>query len=251
MENFKNRWRQIVEKTDTPAGKAFDVVVLCLIVLSLILIPLETMPQFSKYEAFFHVLDRGIITLFTAEYLLRVFVSEKRWGFIFSFSGIIDFLAIAPFLFALADWRFIRIFRLFRVFRIFKLVRYINAMRRFHFAFREIKDELVVFGFATFALVYIAAVGIYYFEHPVQPELFKSIGHSLWWAIVTLTTVGYGDAYPVTIGGKIFTSFILLLGIAVVSVPSALMASALIKTSSSKSDGVVTKGLKSSKDPRK
>ncbi len=100
---------------------------------------------------------------------------------------------------------------------------------RLHRAFVLIKEELVVFFFLTLALIFLAGVGIYYFENPVQPEVFSSVFHSLWWGVTTLTTVGYGDVYPVTAGGKVFTFFILIIGLGVVSIPAGLVASAFSK----------------------
>ena len=102
-------------------------------------------------------------------------------------------------------------------------------IKRLKTAFLSIKEELVLFVIATSFLLYVASVGIYYFENTAQPEQFKSVFHCLWWAIITLTTVGYGDSYPITVGGKIFTSIIALIGIGVVAVPTGLVASALTK----------------------
>ncbi len=103
------------------------------------------------------------------------------------------------------------------------------AARRFHRAFIIAKEELALFLFAALIILYLAGVGIYYFEYPAQPEAFCSVFHSLWWAVATLTTVGYGDIYPVTLGGKIFTFFILIIGLGVVSIPAGMVASALSK----------------------
>ena len=106
-------------------------------------------------------------------------------------------------------------------------------MKRFQTAFISVKNELIVFLFATAFVLYISSVGIYYFENNAQPDVFKSVFHCLWWAVVTLTTVGYGDVYPITIGGKIFTFFILIIGLGIIAVPTGLLASALTKTVSS------------------
>ena len=100
-------------------------------------------------------------------------------------------------------------------------------MRRFHQAFLIAKEEIVLFLGVALMVIYFAAVGAYFFEHEAQPEAFASVFHSLWWAVVTLTTVGYGDVYPVTLGGRIFTFFVLIAGLGIVSVPAGLMASAL------------------------
>ena len=116
------------------------------------------------------------------------------------------------------------------MFRIFKLLKYNSAIDRLLFAFREIKKELFIFLIATIFLLYVSSVGIYYFENAAQPDQFKSVFHSMWWAVATLTTVGNGDVYPITVGGKIFTTFIVFIGMGLVAVPTGLLASALSKT---------------------
>ena len=141
-------------------------------------------------------------------------------------------LAILPFYIASGvDLRSIRVFRLFRLFRIFKLFKYNSAIDRLSEAFKSIKNgELIIFIVGTIFLLYVSAVGIYYFENPEQPEAFKSVFHSLWWAVTTLTTVGYGDMYPITVGGKLFTTMIVFIGMGMVAVPTGLLASALSQT---------------------
>src|SRR5699024_15452 len=104
-------------------------------------------------------------------------------------------------------------FRIFRIFRAFKLIRYNKALNRFKQAWNLIKEVVILFLIVTSIFLYLASAGIYYFENPVQPEVFSSIFSSGYWAIVTLTTVGYGDIYPVTTGGRIFTFFILMIGV--------------------------------------
>lgn len=125
--------------------------------------------------------------------------------------------------------RSIRIFRLLRLFRILKIARYNAAITHFATAFKSIKEEMVVFFTVTIFLLYVSGVGIYYFENAAQPEVVKSVFDGLWWAIITLTTVGYGDVYPITAGGKVFTFIILLIGLGIVAVPTGLLASALSK----------------------
>jgi voltage-gated potassium channel len=110
-----------------------------------------------------------------------------------------------------------------------KLIRYNNALNRFNIAAGIVKEETVLFLIMTLIFIFLSSVGIYYFENGAQPEVFSSVIHSGWWAIITLTTVGYGDIYPITIGGKIFTFFILLIGVGIVTIPAGLVASALSK----------------------
>ncbi len=169
-----------------------------------------------------------MVGIFTVEYLLRVYVADKKTEYVFSFYGIIDFLAILPFYLSTGlDLRAIRIFRLLRLVQILKLFRYNQAIRRFQIAFSIAKEELILFGFVALILLYLSAVGIYYFENDAQPEQFKSVFHSLWWAVTTLTTVGYGDMYPITVGGRLFTFFVLMLGLGIVAIPTGLLSSAL------------------------
>lgn len=221
----------IIEENDTIAGKAFDIIIQFLIIVSLISFSIETIPGLSKTTTqVLKFIEVATIFVFTLEYLCRLYVADNKLRFIFSFYGIIDLMAILPFYIARGiDLRSIRIVRLLRLFRILKMARYGQAIQRLKYAFLTIKEELVLFLIATIFLLYISSVGIYYFENNAQPEQFKSIFHCLWWAIVTLTTVGYGDVYPITTGGKIFTSIIALIGIGVVAVPTGLVASALTK----------------------
>jgi len=224
--------KRIVAENDTTPGKILDIFIQSLIVLSLISFSIETFPYLSEnIKRLLKISETIIVAIFTVEYLLRLFVSDKKLQFVFSFYGLIDLFAILPFYVARGiDLRSIRIFRLFRLVRAFKVFRYSKAIQRFKNAFLEVKEELTLFLVATGFLLFLTSVGIYYFENSAQPEQFKSVFHCLWWAVVTLTTVGYGDVYPVTVGGKIFTSFIVIIGLGIIAVPTGLIASALTKT---------------------
>ena len=120
-----------------------------------------------------------------------------------------------------------RVLQLIRIVRILKLARYSEAIARFRQALVLAKEEIVIFAGVAIALLYLSAAGIWYFEHEAQPEAFPSIVHSLWWATATLTTVGYGDVYPVTLAGRLFTFVILMCGLGIVAVPAGLVAAAL------------------------
>tara|TARA_X000000368_G_C22932424_1_gene668276 strand:+ start:276 stop:986 length:711 start_codon:yes stop_codon:yes gene_type:complete len=230
--NLKDNLYNIIIDSDTKQGKWFAIFIQTLIILSLLSFSLETLPDIDdNYQKVLNVFEFISITIFSAEYFLRVVLTKKSTSYIFSFFGIIDLLAILPFYIASGiDLRSIRIFRLLRLFRIFKLFKYNNAIDRLNNAFSSVKKELTVFLMATIFLLYVSAVGIYYFEHPVQPDKFSSVFHSLWWAVTTLTTVGYGDMYPITIGGKIFTTIIVFIGMGMVAIPTGLLASAFSKT---------------------
>jgi len=227
--NVSAKIKQVVESNETIGGKIFDIVIQTLIIISLISVTVETLPNLDKTtQQILKIIEVVSIIVFSIEYVLRIIVADKKTAYIFSFYGIIDLLAILPFyLTSTIDLRSIRIFRLLRLFRALKLIRFSKAMKNFKEAFISIKEELILFTIITLFLLYVSAVGIYYFEHDAQPENFASIVHSFWWAIATLTTVGYGDVYPITTGGKIFTSFVVLIGIGIVAVPTGLISSAL------------------------
>jgi voltage-gated potassium channel len=223
--------KQIIEQCDTPLGRVFDLCIQSLIVLSMISFSIETLPQLPPaMHLWLRRFEIFSILVFSIEYLLRVYVATPRSRYIFSFFGIVDLMALLPFYIGTgADLRAIRLFRLLRLFRILKLARYSAAVRRLHLALTIVKEELVLYLTATLILLYLAAVGIYYFESATQPEHFASVFHCLWWAVTTMTTVGYGDVYPITVGGRIFTSLMLLIGLGMVSVPAGLIASAFAK----------------------
>ena len=220
----------VIDNT-TRYGKIFDLAIQLLIMLSLITFSIETLPNIDN--SLIHVINQFelvCVIIFSVEYIIRLFLTPK-FKYVFSFFGIIDLLAILPFYIASGiDLRSVRVLRLLRLFRVFKLFKYNNAMDRITSAFIKIKSELVIFLVATFFLVYLASVGIYYFENAEQPEQFKSVFHSLWWAITTLTTGGYGDVYPITAGGKIFTTFIVFIGLGLVAIPTGLLATAFSDT---------------------
>tara|TARA_B110000211_G_C13838326_1_gene446721 strand:- start:8 stop:712 length:705 start_codon:yes stop_codon:yes gene_type:complete len=221
----------ILEDNTTKKGRYFDYFIQSLIFLSLISFSLDTLPNLSQdTRNFLETFEIISIIIFSIEYLLRVYVSKARLKYIFSFYGIIDILAILPFyLNRVLDLRFLRAFRIFRVFRALKLMRYNKALNRFQLAFKIVKEEVMLFFLVTLVLIFITSAGIYFFENEAQPEVFKSVFHSAWWSIVTLTTVGYGDVYPITLGGKIFTFFVLMIGVGLVTVPAGLVATALSK----------------------
>ena len=228
---MKNILWSILEDNTTKKGRYFDYFIQALIFLSLVSFSLDTLPNLSEeFRQFLDSFEVFSIIIFSVEYLLRVYVSKKPLKYIFSFYGIIDIVAILPFyLNTFLDLRFLRAFRVFRVFRALKLMRYNKAINRFNLAFKIVKEEIILFFMITLVLIFITSAGIYFFENEAQPEVFKSVFHSAWWSIVTLTTVGYGDVYPITIGGKIFTFFVLMIGVGLVTIPAGLVATALSK----------------------
>lgn len=225
---MKEKLRPIIEDNNSVLGRIFDYFIQFLILVSLVSFTIETLPDNSDATIkILKIIELISVIIFTIEYSLRVYVSKKPLLYIFSFYGIIDLLSFLPFYFI--GFTDVRALKAFRVFRVLKLIKYNRTLNRFKIAANLVKEEIFLFLMATLIFIFIASTGIYFFEHEAQPEVFSSIIHSTWWSIVTLTTVGYGDVYPITMGGKVFTFFILIIGVGIVTIPAGLAASALSK----------------------
>jgi len=222
--SLRTRIRAMLEGEDALASAVVGGIVNALIVISAVAISLETVPSLpADVRHLLLWLEFLVSIVFALEYALRVWVARRPLRYVFGFWGIVDLLAFAPTLLAGGDG----IWGVVRVLRLVKLVRHWSALDRLVRALLRIRDDLLVFLSIAALLIYVAAVGIYHFEHEAQPEAFSSIPASLWWAIATFTTVGYGDVYPVTAGGKIFTAIILVVGLGIVAVPTGLISAAL------------------------
>lgn len=228
--------KSIVEFNDNSRSRYFSFFIQALILLSIITFSIETIPDLKpQTRTVLQSIEAFCVVVFTVEYILRIYVADNKPKFIFSVFGIIDILAILPFYLSFGiDLRSLRALRFIRLFRILKMARYNRALSHFTRAIMVAKEEILLFLFVTFILIYFAAVGIYYFESQAQPEHFSSIFDSLWWAIITLTTVGYGDVYPITVGGRVFTFIILMIGLGIVAIPTGIISSALTKSIDSK-----------------
>lgn len=220
------------------ASTVVDILLIVLISLSAISIILESVPAYQRFfEEDLYWFEILTITLFTIEYLARVWAAPDsdnapdrgdwsiRLRYIFTPMALIDLLAILPFYLAFFfpfDLRFLRVVRLFRV---FKLTRYSSAMTALLGVLREESSSFAAALFVLGVLLILASSGIYLIEHDIQPEAFGSIPAAMWWAMATLTTVGYGDVTPVTPLGKLFGSCITIIGVAMVAIPAGILAS--------------------------
>ncbi len=193
----------LLDGTHPTFGRGPALILHGIIIASAFAIAVETMPNLPPGLA--HGLEwfeLAILLVFTAEYATRVICAPKPLRYIFSFWGLVDLLAILPLLALInPSWTAVRIFRLLRLVRLLKLFRTSRALDRLDRALLSVRGELIVFGVLALMVLYVAAVGIYVFEHPAQPEAFSSIPMSMWWAVASLTTVGYGDLVLITVGG--------------------------------------------------
>lgn len=232
-QNFRERLYEIIFEADTPAGKAFDVVLLVLIILSVVAVMLDSVNWINrKYHKELLAAEWAFTIIFSIEYFLRIFSARKPLAYIFSFYGMIDLLAILPsylrlFLTGSHYLLVIRILRLLRVFRVLKLARYVRASRTLMVAMHESRHKIIVFLEVVLTLVIIMGSLMYLIEGPDNG--FSSIPRSIYWAIVTLTTVGYGDIAPQTVLGQTLASVIMIIGYAIIAVPTGILSVEIAK----------------------
>jgi voltage-gated potassium channel len=235
--NLKAKIFGMLEPGDEDS-KYFDPLIMVLIVLNVAVVILETVDWLNaSYGRLFRAFDLFSVAVFTVEYILRVWSCTENPKFKTPFSGrlhylitpmaIVDLMAILPFYlpFIFPELRFVRAIRLFRLFRILKMVRYSDALKTFAEVLNLKKEELGVTFFATLILLVVASSMVYEAENEAQPEAFANIPDAMWWGVVTLTTVGYGDIYPVTPIGKIIGSFVVISGIGLFALPAGILAS--------------------------
>ncbi|MDB4587811.1 ion transporter [bacterium] len=221
-------------------GKIFEYIALSVVFLSVIVLVLETVEGFPVWTYDVLGISSDFFAIFfLGEYLLRVgntqrngFSSKKLMGYAFSFFGLIDLVSvlptILPFLFG-ANLGVIKMFRILRVFRIMKFGRYSRSVQMLGEVIVSVRYALFSTLFVSLFVILFSASSMYYLEHDAQPNEFKDIPSTFWWAMATLTTVGYGDVYPITTGGKMFASVVALTGIGLVAIPTGLLSAAFTK----------------------
>ena len=229
QNNWKEKLHEIIYEADTPAGKLFDIILLLLIITSIILVMLESVEEFAaKYIDFLNAAEWVITILFTIEYVARIAVVTQPKKYIFSFYGVVDLLSTIPkylSFFILGSHSLIafRALRLMRVFRILKLARYVGESNNLIKALRASRAKIAVFVF--FVLIVCVILGaVMYIVESGQDSGFTSIPRSVYWAIVTLTTVGYGDIAPATALGQLISSIIMIIGYGVIAIPTGIVS---------------------------
>lgn len=242
---YQNRRRGIHQLFEVGSGGrpgyVFDYLIASLIVLNVVAVMLETVdPLYVDYELAFVSFERVSVAIFTLEYVGRLWVAPEYpkydhpvWGrlkFALSPYMIIDLLAILPFyLVVLVDLRFLRALRLIRFLRLLKLTRYSTSLQLFFTAVRMKREELVLTSIVGAIMLLVASSAMYFAERGAQPEVFASIPESMYWGVITLTTVGYGDVTPVTWMGRVVAGFIAVLGVGMFALPASILASGFIE----------------------
>jgi voltage-gated potassium channel len=229
QNTIRAKMYEVIFGTQTRAGRLFDVVLLWAILISVVVVMLESVESIGlKYGKQLHTLEWAFTLLFTVEYIARIYSLRKPLKYMFSFYGIIDLLSILPTWLSLFNLHTqflltIRLMRLLRIFRILKLARYLQGMRHIRMALRNSIPKITVFFLFVLALVTIMGTLMYMIEG--KHSGFTSIPQSIYWAIVTLTTVGYGDITPVTVSGKMMASIIMIIGYSIIAVPTGIVSS--------------------------
>ena len=244
MENIKNRVFKMMQTdtVDDMASKIFDIFIISLIILNTVTVIADT---FSLPETFQHVsryIELFSVTIFTIEYILRVWTSDilypernpviARIRYIFSFMALVDLFAILPFYLPMLikiDLRALRLLRIMRLMRIFKVSRYTSALSVVITVLKNKSSQLVSSTFVVMLLLLVSSIIMYSVENPAQPDVFTNAFSGLWWAVSTLTTVGYGDIVPITAFGKILSGVIALLGVGLVAVPTGIISAGFME----------------------
>lgn len=222
MKALKNRVYHAFNDGETTLGRAIGMFLLGLILLSGLLFMGENLPEFEPIKPYFETIDKVILVIFAIEYVLRIWSAPNRRKAIFSFFGIIDLLVILPLLGFFPNIAFLRGLRILEIFRMLKVIRHSSLFVTFLKSLRHYTEEFKIFGLSFCIVLIVSAFSIYTVEHPTNPD-FASIKDAIWWAFVSMSTVGYGDITPITHLGKIIASITILLGLATIAMMTAIL----------------------------
>ena len=236
--DWRFRWHEIIFEADTPKGKAFDLGLLVTIVASILIVMLQSVSTINQeYGNILNIADWVITIGFSIEYALRIACVRRPWRYIFSFWGIVDLLSVLPSYVALVIpgshyLSVVRVLRLIRIFRIFKLNSYIQESRVLLEALKAARPKIVVFLLVVMSLILVMGTTVYVIENFADDSSeFTSIPKAIYWAIVTITTVGYGDIAPQTVLGQTIAAIAMILGYAIIIVPSGIFSVEIIAAS--------------------
>ncbi len=255
LENVKKRIFEIIQignRTDTPS-LAFDIFIVCMILLNIVITFCQTFTQLNRFESLLQTLELATIVIFTVEYVLRLWTAEylypeegrgqARLKFMRSFYGAVDLLTILPYFLPFVLPSGAVAFRMFRVVRILRLFRINAKYDAFHVittVLKEKRGQLLYSIFLVLVLMMASSLCMYGLEHEAQPDHFSNAFSGIWWSVSTLLTVGYGDIYPVTVGGQAMAIVIAFLGVGMVAIPTGIISAGFVEYYTSIKDGTVT-----------
>lgn len=261
MNNIKSKIFNLIRDDDKNdlASNIFDGIIITLILLNVILVIVDTFSMPSKIRFYLNIFESISVVIFSIEYFLRIWTSDlmfknkgklrARIKYATSLMAVFDLLSILPFylpFFFPVGLRILRIFRLFRLFRLLKFNRYTKAFTNIANVIKNKSSQLISSMFVIFLLMIVSSVVMYNLENQLQPDVFQNAFSGFWWTLNTITTVGYGDIYPITVAGKILSGVISLLGIGLVAVPTGIISAGFVEDiNESKSENLKVSDIKS------
>ncbi|MFZ9887653.1 MAG: ion transporter [Myxococcota bacterium] len=213
--------RYFIVGTATRSGRIADVVLIFCIAIGVMALILESIPEFmQQHHSALRLVERGVGIVFVGEYALRLWVARRKRDYIFSFWGVVDLLAVLPFVFQGFDLAYFRLFRVLRIFSILKVGHYMSAASLLLDSLAASHTKIGVFLFTVSVLVLVLAFTM----HEVEPQTFRTIPDAIWWVVVTITTVGYGDLVPVTALGRLIAGVAMIVAFGIIAVPTGIVA---------------------------
>lgn len=212
----------IFNNHDSGWGKALGYFLVILIIISITMFVVETTPWGHQYVNYFHYFDLFVVTVFALEYLIRLWIAPRKWQYVSSPLAILDLFVILTFYLSVSNFLFLRSFRVLKILQLLKIFRYSEILLEFFKSFKNYRNELKIFFSSLSVALILSASGLYYLEREVNTDL-DTIPEALWWAVVTVSTVGYGDTVPITWAGKTLAGLMMFMGLGVIAIFTAVI----------------------------